>query len=165
MVEIINENSKEKGHELITFEGLSDSYPHQEFNKDRHNTFTVTSHCELNVATHFYHNRGTSRIVEIGVSKRLCWLCQRYLEILLLFKKMRVVVSGNQGKIHAGWAMPPGTPYIVKSQMRELIEAEISYIRESVIARRKSGSLPGEDRENFAQDGFDYIFRDKSDWL
>lgn len=88
----------------------------------------------------------------IGVSKRLCWLCQQFVESLFRLENLRMLVSENQGKIHPGWAMPPGTPDAVEAWMRELIESEVREIRKKVIARRRSDSFPTEDLELFAED-------------
>lgn len=68
------------------------------------------------------------------------------MEILVGNTHHPIVYSENQGKIHAGWAMPPGAPDAVKEKMRELIEWEIRDIRETIIARRRSDSFPNEDR-------------------
>lgn len=119
---------------------------------------TVSVHCELTLAEYFFQKTSSSsRTVEIGVSKRLCWLCQRYVENLNRIHKLRVLVSENQGKIHAGWAMPQGGSEAVKVAMLELIDMETHEIRESIIARRRSDFFPGDAQDDFtpAWEAFD----------
>lgn len=69
------------------------------------------------------------------------------LEILNATGLIRVHVSEYQGKIHAGWRMPPNTPFGIEFNMRKLVELEIEELRASVIARRRSDSIPNELRE------------------
>ena len=106
----INELAKERGLDQIGFESFAERYTHKTFVKAGLSSVMVSCHCELTLAMHFYHQKGGFRPVEIRVSKGLCWLCQKYVEILFQIKKLRVVVSANQGKIHPGWAMPSLTP-------------------------------------------------------
>lgn len=43
--------------------------------------------------------------------------------------------------------MPPNTPFGIEFNMRKLVELEIEELRASVIARRRSDSIPSELRE------------------
>jgi hypothetical protein len=53
--------------------------------------------------------------INIGISKYSCWLCEKYLELLVQNESgftpdMKVAVSGYQGKIQSGWTVPPNGP-------------------------------------------------------
>lgn len=100
---------KMRGHDTISFDTLSEGFRRQLF-KDELENVRVSSHCKLTTALYFRRNVKQAGQFEIGVSKHWCWLCQNYLEILLRKKKLHIQVSGNQGKIHVGWDMPPDTP-------------------------------------------------------
>ena len=106
-----------------------------------------SEHCELTLALHHSDSPNSSQALEIGISKRSCWLCQQFLGSLSKCMASRILVSENQGKVHSGWAMPPRTPESVKEEMCGLIDWEIHDIRERVIARRRSDSFPNSDRE------------------
>lgn len=147
----INELAKERELDQIDFESFAERYTHKTFVKAGLSSVTVSSHCELTLAMHFYQQKSGFRSVEIGVSKRLCWLCQQYVEILFRIKKLRVVVSANQGKIHPGWAMPSFTPPALKSRMHDLIEREVDEIRQSVL-RQRSDFYPIDDRQLIIDD-------------
>ena len=70
-----------------------------------------------------------------NVRERLCWLCQNFVENLKVAGAIRVFVSENQSKIHAGWGMPPGTPSGIEFNMRHLVEMEIEELRTRIITR------------------------------
>ena len=63
---------------------------------------------------------------------------------------VRLLISEYQGKCHAGWRLPPGTPSEVEKGMRLLLDAQINEIRGSVLQRKRSDSFP-EDRSLFLQ--------------
>jgi hypothetical protein len=141
VADILNGNAKKWDRDEINFENLSEKL-RQQLYKDGSDKVTVSSHCELIIASHVRRTRKKSGEVELGVSKHCCWLCQNYFESLRRRERLHILVSGNHGKIHAGWDMPPDTPSTVAVDMRDLIESEIHEFRESVIARRRSDSFP-----------------------
>ena len=53
-------------------------------------------------------------------------------------------MSENQGKIHAGWRMPPDTPSGIEFNMRKLVGLEIEELRARIINHRRSDSFPDE---------------------
>ena len=103
-------------------------------------------HCELTLAAHLfqkYKDDKARKTFDIGISKRTCWLCQRYLNFLGQSCGMRFVVSKYHGKIYPGWKPPPdGSPKAFKRIVR-LLEQEIDEILETVWQRRYSDSFPG----------------------
>jgi len=94
------------------------------------------------------------KFVEIGISKHSCWLCEKYLEFLMQssgFDKLRLVVTGYQGKIHSGWMAPPNGPINALCSMACLIRGELDEISENVEREIRSDSFPrdssGDDEE------------------
>lgn len=67
-------------------------------------------------------------------------------------------MSENQGKIHAGWRMPPDTPPGIEFHMQQLVELEIEELRASIIARRRSDSFPNELRDFMNEEGSEMAF-------
>ena len=110
-------------------------------------TVTTSCHCELTLALRAIESEYTITPIKIGVSKDICWLCEQYLEFLSHNQKVRLLVSQYQGKIHAGWRIPKNTPESVEKKVHLLVHDEVTEIRESIVNRRKSDSLPSEDRE------------------
>lgn len=110
-------------------------------------TVTTSCHCELTLALRGIESENTVTPIKIGVSKCICWLCEQYLEFLSHNQNVRLLVSQYQGKIHAGWRIPKNTPEAVKREVLLLVHEQVTEIRESIINRRKSDSLPSEDRE------------------
>lgn len=111
-------------------------------------TVTTSCHCELTLALRAIESEYTITAIKIGVSKRICWLCEQYLEFLSHNQKVRLLVSQYQGKIHAGWRIPKNTPDAVKKTVHLLVHDEVTEIREIIINRRKSDSFPSEDRDS-----------------
>jgi hypothetical protein len=56
--------------------------------------------------------------------------------------KMKVVVTGYQGKMHSGWTCPPLGPLDAQLKMVNLVKHEMDEILESVVRRRRSDSFP-----------------------
>jgi len=83
------------------------------------------------------------RSVKIGISKQACWLCQWYLEFLERNSNpaVKFIVSGFQGKIHAGWK-PPAGPSSALGDIVRLVKQETDEILRSVQKRRRSDSFP-----------------------
>lgn len=83
------------------------------------------------------------------------------MEYLNAENAIRVIVSENQGKIHAGWRMPPDTPSGIEFNMRQLVKPEIQEPRASIIARRRSNSFPNELRGDLTKEDFGMEFLDE----
>lgn len=123
------------------------NYPNQNFCETGFVRITVSAHCELTLALHMLNSPWKPRTVEIGVSKGLCWLCQKFVKYLNASGLIHVVVSQNHGKIHAGWKTPPDTPSEIESRMQRLVEQEIEELRAMIISQRRSDSFPEEERD------------------
>lgn len=52
------------------------------------------------------------------------------------------LVSGPQGKAHAGWRFPPETPPDLQRAIIELIKKEVDELRYFADAKRRSDSFP-----------------------
>ena len=106
---------------------------------------TISCHCEINIA--LYALKSSHRSIQIGVSKGLCFLCQKFMEFFTKETAIPVFVSQNQGKIHAGWMLPDNASDSMKEQMKELVKREINEIREGIIKRKRSDSFPAGELE------------------
>ena len=142
-----------KSHgDQVTLRDIELKYPNQSFSETGSVPITVSAHCELTLALHALNSISKPKTIEIGVSKRLCWLCQKFVELLNTTGLIKVLVSEYQGKIHAGWRMPPNTPSGTEFVMRNLVELEIEELRASIITCRRSDSFPSELREELMTD-------------
>lgn len=103
---------------------------------------TVSCQCELIVALHAVSSLPYSGIIELGVSKFVCWLCQKFLESLSLHSANRILISEYQGKCHKGCRLSLGIPGPVEEGMRQLVEGEIDEIREAIDRRQITHCFP-----------------------
>lgn len=129
---------------------ITSKYPNQSISET--GSITVSAHCELTLALYSYNSPSKPKTVEIGVSKGLCWLCQKFVEYLNATGAIKVVVSANHGKIHTGWGMPPNTPSEIEFKMRQLVELEVKELHARILARRLSDSFPNELRDEFIEE-------------
>lgn len=141
----MNENARKHDQEELALDDISLKYPELHLPETGSTPVTISTPCELTLILHTLQQSTIPKPIEIGVSRRLCWLCQRFVESLVRNTNHPIVYSEKQGKIHAGWAMPPGAPDKVENAMRELIEWEISDIRETILARHPSDTFPNDD--------------------
>lgn len=142
VVQILNDHAKKTRFEEMNAADFVDSFQEPVHENGKPHMITVSSHCELTLALHFYETMTRSKnFIEMGVSKGCCWLCQHFLDSLSRQKKQVVVkVSHNQVKIHAGWGMPDKTPRSVAEKMLQIIDHELCDIHRTVEARRDSVS-------------------------
>ncbi len=56
-------------------------------------TVTTSDHCELTLALNAIKSGPTLSPIKIGVSKRICWICERYLDFLSESKGVRILIS------------------------------------------------------------------------
>jgi hypothetical protein len=112
---------------------------------------TASVHCECTIALHmvekFRDQRKRPKFMEIGISKYSCWLCEMYLELLVqsesgFIADMKLAVSGYQGKIQAGWRIPPNGPFNVTCRMGALLGCEMDAILENAEREHSSDSFP-----------------------
>lgn len=116
---------------------LPPRYPKLRLHDTDGSMITATCHCELSVAIHAANSMHESKTIAIGVSKKICWLCQCYLKIFSRIKKVCILVSGYQGRIHAGWNVPPDTPDELEKGMRQLVHNELMLVRGNIIEQRQ----------------------------
>ena len=145
----MNEDAKKSHGDQVTPKDIESKYPNQTCSETGSVPITVSSHCELTLALHALNCPSKPRTIEIGVSKRLCWLCQKFVKYLNVAGLIQVFMSEYQGKIHAGWRMPPGTPSGIEFQMRKVVELEIEELRTRIVSHRRSDSFPDELRAEF----------------
>ena len=110
----------------------------------RDSKVTVSCHSELTVALYAVKYLPYTGLIGLGVSKRVCWLCQKFLERFCLHSNNRILVSEYQGKCHAGWRINSNTPDPVEEDMRHLVQQEVDEIREPIYGRKRSDSFPSD---------------------
>lgn len=137
----MNQNASRFGYDQVSEE----SFIEQFFNYDKSGNLTkvtISCHCELNIVLHVAWFSPSPANVEIGISKGLCWLCEQYVKHFSDQANIRILVSQYQGKVHAGWMLPPRSPDYMKQKMRTVIDQEINELREQIIWRRRSNPFP-----------------------
>lgn len=143
---LLNQLGQQDNLPTIAHEDVTKSFPSLNLAPEnaRDSRVTVSCHCELTVALHAIKYLPYSGLIELGVSKRVCWLCEKFLEKLSSQSGNRILVSEYQGKCHAGWRLPPNTAGSVETHMRQLVQDEIDEIRESIYRRKRSDSFPSD---------------------
>lgn len=86
----------------------------------------MSYHCELTLALRAIESECTTTAIKISVSKRICWLCKKFLNLLSPSQNVRILVSEYQGKIHAGWQIPDSNPEDIKREMQILVHEEVT---------------------------------------
>lgn len=56
--------------------------------------------------------------------------------------KQQLLVSGLQGKAHAGWRFPPETPLDLQRAITNLVRKEVDELRYFADSKRRSDSYP-----------------------
>lgn len=148
---LLNENASKKDQEYVSAEDINAKYPEIDPETTGNATVTTSNHCELTLALRALDLQCPPTPIKIGVSKRVCWLCEQYLDLLSHSQNVRILVSEYQGKIHTGWRIPECTPEDIKTKMHGLVDEEVTEIRERIINQRKSDSFPLENREFLAE--------------
>jgi len=88
----------------------------------------------------------SSVVIEVGVSKSVCWTCSRFfIEVNRVFG-IRIAYSRRHGKVYAGWA-PPKCPFVSKynlvlDAMQKAVEDEVEEIVRKANNKAKQGSSP-----------------------
>jgi OTT_1508-like deaminase len=158
-LEIINNYAASNGKPTIEWGDICNSFPSLSTEVPQKGDMKVTTsvHCECTVASYLLENIPAQSIFEIGISKRSCWLCGRYLGFLAepdgSTRAAKFVVSGFQGKIHAGWR-PPASPVEVVGRMIGLIAHEMDEILGNIQQTNRSDSFPGSPDEETEGDKF-----------
>jgi hypothetical protein len=112
ILSILNENAIRDGlEETLEREDLTRAFPHvAQQQTEGEASITLSCHCELTAALHFIKSTPATS-VKIGLSKRLCFLCQKYIEELTRATRIKFLLSSSyHDKIHSGWTIPAGTP-------------------------------------------------------
>ena len=135
VVKIINDHAGKGACEEIDAKHFRTSFGERAFQNSGSQKLTIALHCELTLAMHFYEKMTRSkRVMEMGVSKGCCWLCEHFLHHLSQDKKEMVVeVTKNSGKIHAGWSMPEKTPSRVAEMMLVRIDRKLWDIQQRAL--------------------------------
>lgn len=154
-MEILNENAAKSGADQVTLKDVELVYPDHPFSPTGSTKITVSARCELILALDSLNSASKPKSIEIGVSKRICWLSEQYVRTLNV-TGLRVHVSGYNSKILAGWRMPPNTPSTVEADMRNLVEQEFEDLREGIIACRRSQVFLDKLREELIASGLDF---------
>ena len=55
---------------------------------------TSSCHCKLSLAIYAVNSVHALKKIPIGVSKKVCWLCQRFLQIFCRFKHVSILCCG-----------------------------------------------------------------------
>lgn len=126
------------------------NFPHLDLPDNGDFKVIISCHYKLAVALHSLKTNPLPTPVKIGVSKRVCWLCEKYLKKLSAYYKVLLHISEYQGKCHAGWRLPPGTPSQVEKDMRLLLDAQMNEIREAVFRQKRLDSFL-EDRTEYLE--------------
>ncbi|KAI9770548.1 MAG: hypothetical protein M1840_003138 [Geoglossum simile] len=151
-LKVLNDYAIRRGKPQVQWRELCHSFPSLNDRVepgDGDMKVTTSIHCECTIATYLLDRAaGRPTAFEIGVSKRCCWLCEKYLQVLvepddssILAPRSSFTVSGYQEKIHSGWH-PPHWPQRAFSRMIGLVEGEIEEILGSLIRTNRSDSFP-----------------------
>lgn len=138
VVQILNENAERTEYESIEAADFTAKFGIPAPEDGGLKKVKVSSHCELTLALHFYENmKSKKHLMQMGVSKGCCWLCEQFLDTLSRQDPQIIVeVTQNQGKIHSGWGMPDETPPAVAEKMLKIIEHKMCNIQSEVLAHR-----------------------------
>lgn len=142
ILQLLNKNGKQAGFDDVARKDFEMRFPQLSGKTTGFTKVTTSCHYELTIALHMARQYPTLKHIEIGVSKGLCYLCQEFLKQFTMVTKIPVIVSQYQGKIHAGWGMPPQAPDTMTKPMQDLIAEEVNEVREMLINRRRSDSFP-----------------------
>ena len=161
-LDIINSYADFTQSSRMTWDQLIQVYPSLEgtTKPTEGKTKVISSvHCECTIAIHmggklWKHEGPGPKFVEIGVSKLSCWLCEKYMEFLMQssgFNGLKLVVTGYQDKIHAGWMPPPNGPINALCSIANLVRGELDEVSANVERELRSDSFPrvssGDDEE------------------
>lgn len=146
----LNEDAKEHNHEDFSVEDLRAKFPYGEFKEeDGLREITLFCHAAVTLALFIRESMTTSpKVIEMGISEGVCWLCQQFFESLGRLYQLHIVATPTQGKIHPGWTIPTSTPGALTTAVQEIIQREIIDTREPIIRRRRIKPVPLEDRNH-----------------
>lgn len=120
---IVNRYATQRKIPTISYDTLKNAYHDttpEDAGRDQRVTYTV--HAECTVAMFMASLPRSWEFVEIGWSKGLCWLCERY---LALDTRLQFHVSNVHGKLQPGWTIPPGGDAQVDACVVEAIGDEL----------------------------------------
>lgn len=132
---LFNQHALRTGHVEVTVEELIKQIPRVHKAVGGMTKVTVSCHCEVNLAL-YAATKFSSQNVVIGLSKGLCFLCEKFIEDFKLLTGFRVFVSENQGKVHAGWMLPENASDIMKRSMQRFVDSEICNLRHRIVSKR-----------------------------
>lgn len=109
---------------------------------------SASVHCELTVAMHKMKRLGNNLSpIEIGVSKRCCYLCGTFIGKINESGKQQLLVSGLQGKTYAGWRFPPETPLHLQRAITNLARKEVDELRSFADSKHSFPTADSEDED------------------
>ena len=148
IIKILNYNAQKYGLDVIEAAEYEERFSQSVQENDKPQQITISSHCELTLALHFYEKMtGKQHFMKMGISKGCCWMCQKFIDAMSQpNREKRVVVAmhHNHGKIHAGWGMPDKTPSDVAEEMKNTVTGSLLEIQQTVIDRRIGYSFSGD---------------------
>lgn len=146
-LQVLNHHRKPEDPE-ISIENFRVAYPSAPLHPKPINIM-ASVHCELTVAMHKMKRLGNNLSpIEIGVSKHCCYMCGTFIGKINESCKQKLLVSGLQGKAHAGWRFPPETPLDLQRAITNLVRKEVDELRYFADSKRRSDSFPTADSED-----------------
>lgn len=103
MAEMLNKNTKKLYGDQVRTKDIESNYHKPTFSEIGSISVIVFMHCELILALYTLNSPLKLKTIEIGVSKRLCLLCQKFVKYLNVVSLIQVFIFQNQGKISACW--------------------------------------------------------------
>ena len=104
---------------------------------------TTSHHCEVTIALGARARSSPFDLpIEVGISKHSCWLCQVLFRCLKSELGQKFGITGNQGKVHAGWYYPVEAGYATGNALLKILHKELGDLREIANPRKRSDSFP-----------------------
>lgn len=104
---------------------------------------TISQHCKISIALGILAGFSMSEpFIEIGISKHSCWLCEVFLRCLESKSGHKFVVTGYQGKVHAGWHYPIKVGEDIRNLLLKILLKELGELRGMADPRQRSDSFP-----------------------
>lgn len=104
---------------------------------------TTSQHCEVTIALGARARSSPfDPPIEVGISKHSCWLCQVLFRCLESELGHKFGMTGNQGKVHAGWHYPVEAGYATMNALLKILHKELGELRGIANPRKRSDSFP-----------------------
>ena len=104
---------------------------------------TSSQHCEVTIALGTCARSSPfDPPIEAGISKHSCWLCQVLFRCLESELGKKFGITGNQGKVHAGWHYPVEAGYTTRNALLKILHKELGERGGIANPRKRSDSFP-----------------------